>query len=84
MNKVVVYLFLIAIGLILFIVCLSALDTREGELFGGVLLLYSGTIILIRSLPKKESTMYGLRFRGILTGAMGIVVGLVLIFSYFT
>jgi uncharacterized membrane protein HdeD (DUF308 family) len=84
MNRIAVYFFLIAIGLILFILCLSTWNTKEGELFGGILLLYSGTIILIRRIPKKENTMYGLRFRGILAGIMGIVVGLVIIFSHLT
>jgi hypothetical protein len=84
MNRIGVYFFLIAIGLILFIICLSTWDTKEGELFGGILFLYSGTIILIRTIPKKENTMYGLRFRGILTGIMLIVMGLVLIFSNLT
>jgi uncharacterized membrane protein HdeD (DUF308 family) len=84
MNRIVVYFFLIAIGLILFVICLSAWDTKEGELFGGILLLYSGVVILIKSIPKRENNMYGLRFRGILTGIVGIIGGIVIIFSYLT
>ncbi len=83
MNRISVIFFLIAIGLVLFVICLSVWDTKDEELFGGILLVYSGTILLILNLPKKENTMYGLRFRGILTGIMGIIGGLVMVISYF-
>lgn len=82
MNKIAVNYFLIGIGFTLLIICLVDWNTNEGELFGGILFLYSGTVILVLSIPKKENTMYGLRFRGILTGIVGIVAGLVIILSH--
>lgn len=84
MNRIAVYFFLIATGLILFVVCLFQWNTQEGEFFGGILLLYSGVIILIYSIRKKEKALYGLRSRGILTGIIGILTGLALILSYLT
>ena len=84
MNRIPVIFFLIAMGLILFVFCLSTWDTKGGELFSGVLSLYAGTIILLYSIKIKRSTMNGLRFRGILTGIIGIIGGLVVIISYFT
>jgi len=83
MNKILIILFLIAIGLIIFIICLSSWNTKEGELFSGILLLYVGTILLLWSINEKKSTMSGLRFRGILAGAMGVVSGLVTLIRYF-
>jgi len=84
MNKILVIFFLIAIGLILFVLCISSWSTKEGELFGGILSMYAGTIILVRSIKKRNYKMYGLRFRGILTGIIGVIVGLVIVISYFT
>ena len=83
MNKAVLYFFQIAIGLILFVIFLFAWNKKESDLIFGILLLYSGSIFLIRSIPKRNHTMYGLRFRGILTGIIAIIVGIVFLFSYF-
>ena len=83
MNKKPILFFLVALGLILFILCLSSWNTKEGELFSGILSLYVGAIMLLRSVIKGKSTMYGLRFRLILTGIIGVVIGLVIVISYF-
>lgn len=82
MNKIAITFLLTATGLILFLICLIKWKTKQGELFGGILLLYSGSIILIRSIAKKDETVYGLKLRGILTGGIGIIAGLVLIVTY--
>ncbi len=84
MNRISTICFLIAIGLILFIICLSSWETKEGQLFSGILLLYMGTIILLGNIKEKKSTMYGLRFRGISTGITLVIGGVVIVISYFT
>jgi hypothetical protein len=84
MNKIPVIFFLIATGLILFILCLSSWGTKQGELFAGILSLYAGTIFLLSGIKKKKYTLYGLRFRLILTGIIGVIGGLVIVISYFT
>ena len=84
MKRWPVIFFLIAIGFVLFLICISVWGTKDLEFFGGLLLLYSGTIVLISSILQKESSLYGLRFRGILAGIGGIIIGLVAIIRFFT
>jgi len=83
MNKISLLFFLIAIGFVLFIICISVWNEKEFTLFGGILLSYSGTIILISNIRQKENSLYGLRFRGILTGIFAIITGLIVLISYF-
>ncbi len=83
MNKIPIIFFLIAIGLVLFVLCLSSYDSKEWEFFSGILALYTGSIILLHSIKYKKTSMHGLRFRGILAGLMGVIIGLILVIEYF-
>jgi hypothetical protein len=84
MDRVVVRFFLAVIAVVIFLLSLSAWGTKEGELFLGILSLYSGTIFLMLGLHEKEPNIFGLRFRLIAGGIIGIIVGLITIFSYLT
>ncbi len=83
MNKITRNISIIAIGLILFLLWLSVLDIKEGELFSGLLILYGSSIALFKGLRKEKVTMHGLRFRAIFVGVIGIIGGLVIVISYF-
>ncbi len=81
MEKISKYFFVIAVGLVLFVICLSAWGTKEGRLFEGILLLYIGVILLFLNISRKEYSMNGVRFRGILAGIMCVIAGIVILFS---
>ena len=83
MNRMTVSFFLVAIGLILFIMCLSVWGTKEINLLGGILLIYSGILALLYSRKEEKNDLSGIRFRGILTGISCIITGLVAAISYF-
>ena len=47
----------------------------------GIFMLILGIAIFVSSLRYNETAMAGLKFRGLLTGIVAIVVGLVVLFS---
>jgi hypothetical protein len=69
--------------LILFVSWLSVSETKEGELFAGLLILHVSSILLNWGLKKEKRSLYGIKFRLILTGAMGIIVGIVNVIGFF-
>jgi hypothetical protein len=84
MNKTVITFFLLCIGLIMLIIYMQTFNTKDGEFSGGLFSLYSGIILLYFSWKKKETSMGGLRFRGLATGIVCALVGLYLILKYFS
>ncbi len=83
MNKIVVLFFLLCIGLILLIITMQTSHSKDGEFSGGLLILYSGCIILYYNRKKEKHEMAGLRFRGLATGILCVVAGFYLILNYF-
>jgi hypothetical protein len=82
--RIPIIFILIGLGGILFVICLSTWRTEEGQLFTGIFFLYAGGLMLfMRGNKEKSSTMYGLRFRQILIGITGVIVGILFIVGYF-
>ena len=83
MNKIVVLFFLLGIGLILLIITMQTSHSKEGEFSGGLLIFYSGCVILYYNRKKEKQEMTGLWFRGLVSGISCVAGGLYLLFSYF-
>ena len=85
MKSITVTIFLVATCLILFVICLSRLESQDISLWAGLLSLLVGSMLLNHSLKDKPTSISdsGFKWRGIMVGAAGVIGGLISIINFF-